>query len=117
MYTAYFALTVTTAVANLLSACLDFVGHERVVAAMRRGRVPLSWMVPLGVLKAAGAVGLLVGLVLPVVGTVSAGALVLFFVGAVVVHLRARYHEFGILGVFLTLAVATLVVDLIWRLT
>ncbi|MEO3742887.1 DoxX family protein [Plantactinospora sp. B5E13] len=116
MDTAYVAVTVMTAVANLFSACLDFARHERVVAAMRRGLVPLSWMVPLGVLKAAGALGLLVGFAFPVVGTVSAGALVLFFVGAVVVHLRARYHEFGILGVFLTLAVATLAVDLIRRL-
>lgn len=53
-FTAYVAVTVLTAVANLLSAYLDFVRHERVVVAMRRGRVLLSWMAPLGVLKAAG---------------------------------------------------------------
>ncbi|MGI5152146.1 DoxX family protein [Plantactinospora sp. CA-294935] len=68
---------------------------------------------PLAALKAAGAAGLLLGLLgVPVVGLAAAIGLVLFFVGAVTVHLRARvFRTLGYAGGFLALAVACLVLE------
>ncbi len=80
-----------------------------------RKRVPRSWAFPLGALKAAGALGLLAGLVVPPLGTAAAICLVLFFVGAVVAHVRARYRRVANVTVFLVLvlAVAALSADLL----
>ncbi|HEU4946944.1 MAG TPA: DoxX family protein [Kribbella sp.] len=115
MFAAFVTVTILAAVANSFSAGMDFIRHERVTVVMERGRVPLSWMIPLGSLKAAGALGLLVGLAVPLIGTAAAVGLVLFFLGALVVHLRARYYEFGTLATFLSLAVAALVLGLAQR--
>lgn len=53
--------------------------------------VPRSWLPTLAVLKLAGAGGLFVGhLGLRHIGIAAALGLVLYFVGAVVVHVRAR---------------------------
>jgi len=43
-----------------------------------------SWMTTLDILKAAGALGLLVGIDVPLIGTAAAVGLILFFVGAII---------------------------------
>ena len=63
----------------------------------------------LGALKAAGALGLLVGIRVPLIGIAAAVGLVLFFVGAIITHLRGRDYSFGLAIVFLLIAVAALV--------
>ena len=64
----------------------------------------------LATLKAAGALGLLVGLIgVPLIGTAAAVGLVLFFVGAIITHLRVRDYSIGPAAAFLLLAVAALV--------
>ncbi|WP_440065242.1 DoxX family protein [Streptosporangium sp. OZ121] len=55
--------------------------------------VPRSWWTWLGAAKAAGAVGLLVGLFVPVIGVLAGICLVLYFTGAVVTVLRARSYS------------------------
>ncbi len=82
---------------------------------MARAGVPDSWMTTLGILKVAGALGLLVGIVVPSVGTAAAIGLVLFFIGAIVTHLRAHDYTFGLAAVFLLLATAALVLGLCTR--
>ena len=62
----------------------------------------------LGILKAAGA-ALLIGIGVPLIGTAAATGLTLFFVGAIITHLRARDYSFGLAVVFLLLVVAALV--------
>lgn len=52
-----------------------------------------GWSWRLGTTKAAGAVGLLVGLFAPLVGVVTAIGLVLCFIGAVVTIVRARSYR------------------------
>jgi hypothetical protein len=66
----------------------------------------------LGILKAAGATGLLVGIGVPLIGTAAAIGLILFFVGAIIIHLRARDYSLGPAVAFLLLAVAALVLRL-----
>ena len=79
---------------------------------MAKASVPESWITALGTLKAAGALGLLVGIGVPVIGTAAAVGLILFFVGAIITHLRAHDHSFGLAIVFLLLAMAALVLRL-----
>jgi hypothetical protein len=67
----------------------------------------------LGILKAAGVLGLLLGLIsVPLIGTAAAIGLVLFFDGAIIAHLRIRYYLIGAPAAVLLLAVAALVLDL-----
>lgn len=79
--------------------------------------VPETWLTfPIGILKAAGAIGLLLGLVgVPLIGTAAAIGLVLFFVCAVYTHLLARDYSPQLAtagGLFLPLAVGSLVLGL-----
>lgn len=112
MFTAYLIVTVLTAAANTFSATCDFVRYKQVSIAMATAGVPDSWMTTLGILKAAGALGLLVGIGVPLIGTAAAVGLILFFVAAIITHLRARDYSFGLAVVFLLLAGAALVLGL-----
>jgi hypothetical protein len=114
MFTAYVVVTVAAIVANAGIAIADFARAKVVLATSSEVGVPQSWLPLLGTLKAAGAAGLLLGLVgVPVVGIAAATGLVLFFVGAVAAHLRARvYYNIAFPGSFLALAVASLVLPL-----
>jgi hypothetical protein len=61
----------------------------------------------LGVLKTAGAVGLLLGLVgVPLLGTAAAIGLVLYFLGALTAHLRGHDRHVGGAVFFLLLTTA-----------
>src|SRR6267142_2814731 len=113
MIAAYLIVTLLTAAANMFSATCDFVRYKQVSIAMAKAGVPQSWMTTLGILKAAGAVGLLVGIGVPLIGTAAAVGLILFFVGAIITHLRARDYSFGLPIAFLLLAVATFALGLI----
>ena len=112
MFAAYLSVTLLTAGANIFSAMCDFVRYKQVSVAMARAGVPDSWMTTLGILKTARALGLLVGIRVPVIGMAAAIGLVLFFVAAIIVHLRAHDYTFGLAVVFLLLAVASLVLEL-----
>jgi hypothetical protein len=71
-----------------------------------------SWLTTLGLLKAAGAAGLALGLAgVPLVGTAAALGLTLFFVGAIATHLRAHNHDLAFPGAYLALAVGSLVLS------
>ncbi|MEV4223677.1 DoxX family protein [Nonomuraea sp. NPDC049725] len=111
MYVAYVVVTVATIVINLWAAVADFARAEIVLANAAAVGISPSWIPLLGLLKAAGAVGLLLGLVgVPFVGGAAALGLVLFFVGAVALHVRQRmFGNIGFPGVFLAFAVASLV--------
>ena len=112
MSAAYVVVTVLAAAANIFSATCDFVRYKQVSIAMAKAGVPDSWMTMLGILKAAGALGLLAGIGVPLIGTAAAVGLILFFVAAIITHLRARDYSFGLPAVFLLLAVGALVLRL-----
>ena len=112
MYTAYVIGSVLAAAALTFSATADFVRYKKVLINMERAGVPESWLTTLGALKGAGALGLLVGIVVPLIGIVAAVGVILFFLGAIITHLRARWYSFGFPGAYLLLAVASLVLGL-----
>jgi hypothetical protein len=107
----YVVLTLVTAAVNLWAAVADFVRARFVLDNAAELDLPLTWLLPLGVLKALGAMGLLLGLVgVPLIGTAAAVGLVLFFVGAVGIHVWKRiFHNIAYPAVFLALATSVLV--------
>ena len=112
MFTVYLIVTILAAAANVFSATCDFVRYEKVSIAMAKAGVPESWMTTVGILKAVGALGLLVGIRVPVIGTAAALGLILFFVVAIITHVRGRDYSLGPAIVFLLLAMAALVMRL-----
>lgn len=81
----------TTATGVAAITLPDLIPAQFVLANSARVGVPRSWLPTLAVLKLAGAGGLVVGLLgLRYLGVAAAVGLVLYFVGAVVVHIRAR---------------------------
>jgi hypothetical protein len=109
MFIAYIVATLLAAAANVFSATLDFIRFKQVLLNMAKAGVSESWITTLGFLKAAGAVGLLVGIRVPWIGIAAGSGLVIFFVGAIITHLRANDRSFGLAVVFLLLAAAAFV--------
>lgn len=112
MHIAYIAVTIVVALATAYAAALNFVGAESVKVVASRVRVSQKLMLPFGVLLASGALGLLVGFALPVLGLSAAIGLVLYFVGASCAHLRVHDHGIGGAVSFLLLTIAALMLDL-----
>lgn len=93
MSTAYLVVTLVGAALVAFSALAVFARAAWVMDAFGSYRIPLSWLPWLGAAKMAGAVGLVVGLFVPVIGLVAAVGLVLYFAGAVVTVVRARWYS------------------------
>lgn len=92
MFTFYLVVAVCVAGMNLYAATNDFKRPEWMLAMMARMKVPEHWLLTLGILKFAGAVGILVGIRVPLIGVASAAGLVLYFIGAIATAFRARYY-------------------------
>jgi DoxX-like family len=107
------AAAVVAAAMNMWAAALDFRRAETAVANAAKVEVPASWLLPLGALKFAGALGLIAGIVVPLIGVAAAIGLVLFFVCAIFAHLRVSWYEtlpFPIM--FLSFALVALILGL-----
>ena len=84
-------MVAVTATAITAITLPDLVPAQFVLANSARVGVPRSWLPTLAVLKLAGAGGLIVGVLgLRYLGIAAAIGLVLYFVGAVIVHVRAH---------------------------
>ena len=93
MFTVYLIVTALAATANIYAAIVDFRRPRWVLDNMTKWGGSYSWLFELGALKAAGTLGLLVGIGVPVIGVAAAVGLVLFFVGAITVVVRARWYS------------------------
>jgi hypothetical protein len=109
---AYLVITVLTALAIGYAASLSIAGADSVKIVADRVQVSQTWMLPLGMVLAAGAVGLLAGFAVPVLGTAAATGLVLYFVCAIGAHVRARDTGIGGAAFFLALAACALATSL-----
>jgi hypothetical protein len=113
MFAAYIIVTLLAAAANIYAATNDFTRPQWLLANMTKLGVRELWLTKLGLLKAAGALGVLVGIRVPLIGVAAAVGLILFFVGAIITHLRARdYYSLGTPVGFLLLAIAALTLEL-----
>lgn len=110
MQTTYVVVVVITVVATAGIALPDLVPAQFVLTNSARVGVPSSWLPTLAVLKLAGAGGLIVGLLgLRHIGIAAAAGLVLYFLGAVVVHVRARvFSNIAFPGAYLVLSLLSL---------
>jgi hypothetical protein len=112
VFAAYVVVTLLAAAANGYAAAVDVTRAEWLLDNMTRLGVPHPWLPTLGALKAAGAVGLLVGIAVPAVGVAAAAGLVVYFVGAVGTVLRARWYGHFYAALWLLLAAASLALRL-----
>lgn len=112
MFAAYLVVTILVASAHVFAATVDFIRPQWLLATMSKIGVQESWLPILGILKAAGALGLLIGIRVPLIGIAAASGLTLFFVGAVITHLRARNYSLATPFVFLLAAAGTLVLKI-----
>jgi hypothetical protein len=114
MYLAYVIVTVLAVAANFYAATNDFRPAGWTLANMTRLGVSNQWLIPLGALKAAGAIGLLAGIVIPLFGLAAAAGLTLYFLGAIATTVRARwYAHLPYPTAWLILAVAALALRLV----
>ncbi|MDO0913355.1 DoxX family protein [Streptomyces sp. DT2A-34] len=92
MQTAYVVVTVVAALMAGFSGTVLLLRAQWIVRALTDYSVPRSWWTWLGLAKVAGAVGLVAGLFLPVIGVLAGVGLVLYFLGAAVTVARARWY-------------------------
>ena len=93
MSTAHVVVTILAAAWVGYSAAALFLHVKWVAQPLTDYGVPRSWWPWLATAKAAGATGLLVGLFVPVIGTMAGIGLVVYFTGAVVTVVRARWFS------------------------
>jgi DoxX-like family len=109
MFAAYVIIIAVTILVNAWAAGADLAQPKWLLANMNEVGVPRSWLVPLAVLKGAGATGLLLGLLgVRPVGIAAAIGLVLFFTGALAAHVRVRpFHNIAFPAIYFALAIAS----------
>jgi hypothetical protein len=115
VFATYVAVTIVAAVFTGIAAVTYLIGHDYPKAQADMKRVPRSWLPWLGMALAAGSLGLLVGFAVPLVGVLAAAGLVLYFVGALIAHLRVGSRQLVGWGVFFIVTVAALATNLAYR--
>ena len=111
----YVVIIVLASVAYAYAAALSLVGAQSVKVVADRVHVSERWMMPLGLLLGSGAVGLLIGLVMPELGIAAASGLVVYFLCALSAHVRVHDRGVGAAIVFLLLALVALAVEIAHR--
>ena len=109
----YVTVTILAAVFNGFAAVTYLIGHEYPKAQADMKRIPRSWVPVLGMMLAAGSLGLVAGFAVPVLGTIAAAGLVLYFAGAFIAHMRVGSRKLVGWAIFFATAVAALAVNLI----
>ena len=99
-----------TIAANAWATFADLTKAQFVVKTADEVGVALSWLPLLAALKGAGALGILLGLLgVPVIGIAAAAGLVVFFIGALTAHIRARvFYNIAFPSIYFALAAASL---------
>ncbi|MFJ9365716.1 DoxX family protein [Nocardia sp. NPDC101769] len=110
MFIAYLFCTLVAIALNGGMAVADFARAKFVLANSAEVNFPASWIPLAGASKAAGALGLLLGLLgARALGIAAALGLVLYFIAAIVVHIRARvFHNIAFPAMYFAFATASL---------
>lgn len=109
MTTSLFIATLLCIVAIVFIVAADYLKAEFVLKNSAEVHVPAGAVPYLATLKLGGVIGLVLGLtVAPWLGVAAAIGLILFFIGALAAHIRARvFYNIAFPGVYLLLALAT----------
>ncbi|MBG6102622.1 hypothetical protein IW249_003036 [Micromonospora vinacea] len=113
MFAAYVTVTILASVFTGFAAATYLIGHDYPKAQADMKGVPRSWVPRLGVALAAGSLGLLAGFAVPLLGTLAASGLVLYFIGALIAHLRVGSRQLVGWAVFFVTVVAALTVNVL----
>ncbi|MGW1741722.1 DoxX family protein [Nocardia sp. NPDC001965] len=106
MNIAYYIVGVVAALWVGFSGYALFTKQQFVVEPLEQYGVPRSWWNWLATAKSAGALGLIVGFFVPVIGIAAAIGLILYFLGATATALRARSYKTAIFPVLYIIPVA-----------
>lgn len=109
MFIAYAVVAGLLALTLAASATFTLQRNPAITESMAKVGVPDSWLPRLAALKAAGAIGLIAGLWLTPLGMAAAVGVTLYFLGAVLTHLRVKDYDFAPAAVLALVAVAALV--------
>ncbi|MCX5608054.1 DoxX family protein [Streptomyces sp. NBC_00047] len=109
MFIAYAVVGGLLALVLTASATFTLQRNDQIVASMRKVQVPDSWLPRLATLKAAGAIGLVAGLWFTPLGIAAAIGVTLYFIGAVISHLRVKDYELAPAAVLAVVAAAALI--------
>ncbi|WP_330296313.1 DoxX family protein [Streptomyces sp. NBC_00503] len=112
MFIAYAVVGVLLALTLAASSTFMLRRNPAIMSSMQKVEVPDSWLPRLAAVKAAGAIGLVAGLWLAPLGVAAAIGVTLYFIGAVIAHLRVKDYELAPAAVLALLAVAALVLRL-----
>ncbi|MBM6405388.1 DoxX family protein [Phycicoccus sp. CSK15P-2] len=113
MVIAYVVIALFLSVALVLSAVGKVRRMEQVVENLSKAGVTDGMYRPLAAAEAAGAVGLVLGIWVPWLGVLAAAGVVLYFLGAVGFHVRAKDPGFGPAAFLGALGAAALVLRLL----
>jgi DoxX-like family len=113
MFLACVVVTVLLALVAFGSALGKLQGVGRVRELIEHVGM-IGWLRPLGYLELAAAIGLIVGLFWAPIGIAAAGGLILYYLGAIIAHVRVHDGPQQVVApvVPLLLAVAALVLRL-----
>lgn len=115
MFTAYVTLTIVASLFTGSAAVTYLIGHDYPKTQADMKGIPREFVPVLGMLLAAGCLGLLAGFAVPLLGTLAAAGLVLYFIGAIVAHLRVGSRQLIGPVVFFATMVAALTVNLTYH--
>lgn len=115
MFIAYAIVAIVLSLALLGSAAGKLTKNPKATEALNTVGVPEARWPVLAGLEIAGAVGLVVGLWVPALGVAAGVGVVLYFLGAVVAHLRVDDSEIGPALALGLVAVAAIVLRLLSR--
>lgn len=115
MLAAYATCTCLAALACAYAVYLNFTHAALVTDTAHRLGLPVSLMVPFGILLGSAGAGLLAGFAVPGLGTAAAAGLVAYFVIALTAHLRARDFQLTWPLLYLSLAAAALATALAYH--
>lgn len=83
-------MAVVLAAIAIVSAMGKLRKMPQVIESMTHVGVKPNQIPVLAYLEIAGAIGILIGIAVPLLAFISAGALMLYFAGAVIAHLRVK---------------------------
>jgi len=89
LYIAYIVVAILLALTTFISAAGKFTLNPGAVHTINEVvGVPMGFFPVLAICEIAGGIGLLVGIVRPKLGVAAAAGLVLYFLGAIIAHVR-----------------------------
>ena len=115
MFAALAVLCCLLALALSATGVAKLAGHTATVESLATVRFPTKYAAALASAELAGAAGLLLGLRWWPIGVAAAVGVVLYFLGAVGAHVRARNGNVAPAVILFVLAVGALVLRIITR--